>query len=255
QNLPHYGTLYGNGKPVSEEELLAADPQLILLMGELTESFKERANELSDRFSIPVVLFDNGLEALPEAYRLMGEICGREERAGELGHYCEGVLERAERITDSIPPEDRKRVFYSLGTDGLKTYPVKTTVSDYIELCGALNVVNVPYKKITGHVSVSFEELLTWNPEYILAGSFANSPANSGSIYHQGKWKALNSEIELIPYIPFDAFAKPPSVNRLGGILWLQDLLYPDLTDYDSEEELKEFNRLFYGIESEGELP
>ena len=248
RNLPRYGTLYGNGKAVSEEEVFAARPQLILLMGDLTPGLTAKAEELADRFRMPVVVLDGALEAMDEAYRLLGDICGKEDRAEELGSYCREVLDSAAALTGTIPAGERKRVFYSLNGDGLDTYPVGTALSDYMELCGAVNVVDVAYSKKMGHMAVSFEELVGWSPEYILAGSFANSPANEGSIYNRPAWKALNARVEVIPHIPFDIFAKPPSANRIAGILWLQDLLYPDRVDYDLEGELAWFNSLFYRI-------
>ncbi len=248
RNLPNYGTLYGNGKAIGEEEVFAADPQLILLMGEVTPGLISRADELADRFRMPVVVLDGDLEALDGAYRLLGEICGREERALELGAYCRRVIDNATALTEGLGGDERKTVFYSLDSDGLNTYPVGTSLSDYMELCGAVNVADVPYTKKLGHMSVSFEELAGWAPDFILAGSFANTPANEGSVYNRPAWKALNAQVAVIPHIPFDIFAKPPSVNRIAGILWLQDLLYPDRVDYDLERELEGFNRLFYRI-------
>ena len=53
RNLPKYGTLYGNGKTISEEEVFLADPQVILLMGDMTAALKKRADELQNLFRIP----------------------------------------------------------------------------------------------------------------------------------------------------------------------------------------------------------
>ena len=118
-----------------------------------------------------------------------------------------------------------------------------------MEFCGAVNVVDIPYTKKMGHMPVSFEQLVEWAPRYILAGSFGNSPANEGSVYNKAAWKALGAEVAVVPHIPFDIFAKPPSVNRIAGIIWLQALLYPDRVGFDLNEELTEFNRLFYRID------
>ena len=250
RNLPQYGTLYGNGKAISEEEVFLAAPQLILLMGELTEELIARADELQERFKMPVVVLDGNLYSLDRAYILLGNICGTRERAETLSAYCRNVIDRAAVLTESLGEADKKTVFYSLDADGLKTYPRGSTLSEYMELCGALNVVDVPYLKKMGHMTISFEQLAVWAPGYILAGSFSNSPANEGSVYNRPAWKALGAEVAVIPHIPFDIFAKPPSVNRIAGILWLQDLLYPDKIAYDLDRELAELNRLFYRIEA-----
>ncbi len=247
RKLPKYGTLYGNGKAVSDEEVFAARPQLLLLMGELTDDLTARADELTARFRLPVVVLDGDLNRMDGAYRLLGEICGVPQRAEELALFCRGVIDRAVTLTATLSGEEKKTVFYSLG-DGLETYPRGTALSDYMELCGAVNVVDLPYDRVLGHMNISFEELAVRAPEYILAGSFANSPANEGSVYNRPAWKALKAQVALIPHLPFDIFAKPPSANRIAGIIWLQALLYPDRVDYDVEEELDRFNRLFYGM-------
>ena len=250
RNLPKYGTLYGNGKAISEEEVFLAHPQLILLMGDLIREIKVRADELENRFKIPVVVLDGDLNSLDKAYLLLGEICGVRDRAAELAVYCRRVIDRAEALTAGIEERDKKTVFYSLDADGLKTYPRGTSLSEYMELCGAVNVVDVPYTKKMGHMTISFEQLVGWDPQFILAGSFANTPANRGSVYNKPAWKALNAEVAVVPHLPFDIFAKPPSVNRIAGILWLQDLLYPDKVEYDLDRDMAEFNRLFYRIET-----
>ena len=41
----------------------------------------------------------------------------------------------------------------------------------------------------------------------------------------------------------------PPSVNRILGIWWLGNLVYPDIYDYDMREISKEFYSLFYNYE------
>lgn len=40
--------------------------------------------------------------------------------------------------------------------------------------------------------------------------------------------------------------SRPPSTNRIMGVLWLGELLYPQVYDYDIVEEMQEFYELFY---------
>jgi iron complex transport system substrate-binding protein len=41
----------------------------------------------------------------------------------------------------------------------------------------------------------------------------------------------------------------PPAAHRLVSILWLGNVFYPDVFDYDLEEEVKEFYKVFYNYE------
>ena len=43
--------------------------------------------------------------------------------------------------------------------------------------------------------------------------------------------------------------SSPPSVNRMIGIEWLGNLVYPDLYSSNIREEVKNFYQLFYHID------
>ena len=47
--------------------------------------------------------------------------------------------------------------------------------------------------------------------------------------------------------------SSPPSINRVLGIYWLGNLLYPELYDYDMVEKAQEFYRLFWHCELSAE--
>ena len=49
-----------------------------------------------------------------------------------------------------------------------------------------------------------------------------------------------------IPGLPYDWMSSPPSVNRVLGIWWLGNLLYPQLYDYDMTAVAQEYYRLFW---------
>ena len=51
------------------------------------------------------------------------------------------------------------------------------------------------------------------------------------------------------PQYPFNWFDRPPTVNRLIGLVWLAEELYPDIYEYDLSAEVTEFFKLFYGVE------
>lgn len=246
--LKNYGVLYGNGKSANDEEIIKNNPDFILLMGEESEAIALKADQLTKRLGIPVVVLYSDLGSSIEAYKIIGRICGLEDRCESLAEYTNKVISRAERITQSIKTEDKKKVYYSLETTGLKTYPAGSSNTTLIELCGGENVISLPKNSKFGTMTISFEELLIHKPDLILAGSFPNREMRDGTVFDQKHWEILNAEVSVIPRNPFNIFEKPPSVNRVAGIIWLQNELYPDLVDYNSQKELLKFQDLFYGI-------
>ena len=52
--------------------------------------------------------------------------------------------------------------------------------------------------------------------------------------------------VYLSPHLPFGWFDFPPCANRLIGLPWLSEILYPDLFRHDLRRETSRFHELFY---------
>lgn len=61
--------------------------------------------------------FDN----IRTAYKLLGEILGAEERAGEIATYLERVYNDVTAATADIPDSEKVRLYYAEGPLGLQT--------------------------------------------------------------------------------------------------------------------------------------
>jgi iron complex transport system substrate-binding protein len=219
----------------------------------------EQADRLQKLLNIPVVMLDSGITKLPAIYRFAGSLLGEEDRAEALAHYTEALLAEVGEKAAAIPEADRVRVYYAEGIEGLQTDPGGSLHSELIEFIGAINVADV--EDIIGvggmgRAQVSPEQLANWQPEVIIACHDQGFASNSGTynvILKDPRFSALNavkeSEVYEIPYKPFNIFDRPPSVNRIIGVKWLANLLYPDFFDDDIQQEFKNFYKLFYQIE------
>ena len=99
---------------------------------------------------------------------------------------------------------------------------------------------------------VDLEQILEWNPEYIL---FAPDSCYA-EVASLPEWQSLDAiaaghyyEAPYGPYGPYGWLSSPPAVQRYLGILWLGSLLYPEYTDYDLQEEVTAYYKLFYGCD------
>jgi iron complex transport system substrate-binding protein len=132
-------------------------------------------------------------------------------------------------------------------------------VQDALDL---INIGNVAYLPGTGGrgmgmPSVSYEQLLLWQPDAILVSEYNMGNNAMSNIYGEimsGKnfsnlTAVQSGAVYRIPQFPFSWFGKPPSVARLLGCLFLTDTLYPEYSKIDLNAEITEFYSLFYRLE------
>jgi hypothetical protein len=126
-------------------------------------------------------------------------------------------------------------------------YKVETTPED--ARGGGVNIANVELKGGMGMSEVSLEQVLAWDPDVIITWNQEQS-GYYPQLLEDPKWKELKAvkegKVYEIPCAPFSWFDRPPSVNRILGLKWLGNALYPDIYNYDLTKEIKEFYSLFY---------
>ena len=260
QNLPNLGGWYGKGNEGNIEEIIKADPDLVLAAG-VDQSSIDTADQLQEKQGIPVVLIDTDFDSMAESYRFVGRITGNVERGEELAAYTEETIQRAREITASIPEDKRVTVYYAEEALGLNTDPSGSPHSRLIDLCGGINVADCEISPGYGRTEVSMEQVIAWDPQFIIA-CVDNGFADSGSysaIMNNSQWAVIRAvkdgHVYETPTVPQNWFDRPPSVNTIIGIKWVQNLLYPEYTDYDIKEETKAFYSLFYHYDlSDGEV-
>ncbi|MGI5936742.1 MAG: ABC transporter substrate-binding protein, partial [Oscillospiraceae bacterium] len=93
-NLPYIGHIYGGKGDVNLEELTLLEPHLLIDIGESKGSVAEDLDNLQEQTGITCVHIEATLEAMPETYRKLGRLLGREERGEALAEYCERIYGR-----------------------------------------------------------------------------------------------------------------------------------------------------------------
>lgn len=250
------------GKPYAledaAEEIIRLRPDIILLADYLTPENIERADRLQEKVQLPVVLADNDFLKYTEILTFMGELFDNHERAAELctfiAEYVNPVMEKAK----TIAADRRKRIYYAEGMKGLNTDPQGSVHSLLINLCGGVNIAITDLLAGKGMTSVSMEQILAWNPDVVLvwSGNF-DSLDSYREIMTSDVWAQLdavkNGEVYQVPWRPFGWIDRPPGMNRLIGLIWLANILYPDEFQYDTNSIAKEFFIKFWHYEMSDE--
>ncbi|HHU22019.1 MAG TPA: ABC transporter substrate-binding protein [Clostridiales bacterium] len=252
-NLPQIGHIYGGKGEVNLEELALLAPQLLIDIGEAKSSVAEDLDTLQEQTGITCVHIEATLETMPQVYRKLGRLLGREERGEDLAEYCQRIYDRTMDIINQVG-DNRADVLYCLGPEGLNVLAKDSYHAELIDmLTNNVAVVDEPSSKGTGN-EVDMEQLLLWNPDYII---FAPE-VSLDSLVKEPSWQQMKAISQgnyiKVPFGPFNWMGMPPSVQRYLGLIWLPAALYPDYVDYDAYEEIAEYFRLFYHSELSREL-
>lgn len=247
KQLTFLGDLYDSSE-ANIEELAAINPQLIIDVGESKKSLAEDMDSLQDKTRIVSVHIDGTITTMPEVYRKLGKLLGKEERAEELAVYCEKILAQTDEVMKKVG-DNKVKALYVTGEDGLSVLANGTYHAEIFDMLTTnVAVIDGPARKGTGN-EVSIEQIALWNPEYMI---FA-----PGSIYSSAKERDVFKELSAItegkylevPCGPYNWMGSPPSVQCYLSMIWLTSELYPEYCDFDAEAEIKEYYRLFYDFE------
>ena len=245
-NLPIIGQLYGTKGALNLETLLAADPDVVIDVGEPKEGIAEDMDSLQAQTGIPFVHIAAATATMGDTYRLLGTLLGMETQAETLARYCDETYALMQALMEKVGEENKPSVLYCMGDAGLNVVAKGSYHAEILDLMSDnAAVVDAPSSKGTG-TEVDMEQLLNWAPSVIIFApnsvydrvgqdeTWQQLPANSAKHYYKA------------PFGPYNWLGFPASVQRYLGMLWLGKLLYPEQADYDLFEKTSEFYKLFY---------
>jgi len=250
--LPVIGSMQGGNTTASREEVAALNPDVIVYMTTLDANTAATADSIQESMNIPVVTVGFDLETIGESYRFLGELLNCTDRADELGAYCDNIISDVKEKSASIAENDKVTFYYTSGGKGLQTSPGGSSHTEIIELAGGLNVVSLPAES-NGRLKVNMEQVLAWNPDVIITAPSENGGNVSAMITGDSTWGTLdavkNGKVYSAPAEPFSWLDAPVSVNRIIGICWIAETIYPDVYEYDLNQCAKDFYSLFYSCD------
>lgn len=232
--LPSIGT----AKELDLEGCAALSPDLAILPMKLKNSV-----ESLEALGIPVIIVNpESQELLTEMIRLVGIATNTAETAEKLISF---VAEQESYLANTLAGADMPSVYLSGNSSMLLTAGDAMYQSDMIRLAGGKNVA----ADITDTywAQIDYEQLLSWDPEYIILASSAkytvedvlNDPnlANCTAVIHGNVYQ-----------IPCDVESwDSPVPSSFLGALWLAHILHPELmTDTNRTAITNEYYETFY---------
>ncbi|GHT49031.1 ABC transporter substrate-binding protein [Spirochaetia bacterium] len=245
--LPFVGQVFGT-RDFNYEEAAKMGAQIVIDCGDPFPKIADDMEGITEKLGIPSIHITAKLSSTPQAFRTLGKVLKREEKAEALALFCEKTINH---LNDVVEKTGGKKVsaLYCMGREGLNVLSAGTIHSEVLDaITDNKAVVDNPASRGSGN-EANMEQINLWNPQVIL---FAQT-----SIYddaaNRAEWKELdaikNKRYYKVPDLPYNWMGSPPSINRFLSMLWLCSILYPQYTDYDLYTEVKEYYKLFYAYE------
>ncbi len=229
-------------KGINIEEVISLEPDLVLLPG----GNKELVNNLEAKGINAFGVVAENLNQLKETMAELGKAFGKDEKAREFVKYYDDTIKMVEERIANLNDEN-KPVVYLCGSSFLSTHAQEVYQNDLIKLAGGKNAAG---EIKGGKVDISPEQLITWNPDIILAAQYTTE-VKLEDILTDKRWQkidaVMNKKVFWFPsnITPWDY----PSAESILGIKWLAQKLHPELfEDIDMSKEANDFYRKFYGI-------
>jgi len=254
-NKAEIGQLYGGKGEMDLEALLSAAPDVVIDIGEPKGTIGDDMTALTEQTGIPFVHIDATIATAPEAYRTLGKLLCREEEAEPIAQWCETTYANMSAMMEKVDADNaRKTLLYCLGDNGVNVIAEGSFHAETINMMSK-NLAVVEDIVATGLGNeVDLEQILLWDPEVIL---FAPDSCYE-EIANAAQWQSVGAvarrSFYKTPTGPYGWLSSPPGVQRYLGMLWLGELLYPAYTEYDLQEEVMAYYKLFYDCDLTEEM-
>ena len=234
--LPAVGTM----KESNVELIASLNPDLVIMPQKLAES-AETLTGLG--FDVLLVNPENH-EDLCGMLSLIGDACGVSGKADELIAYYDAQMTALDALTAGA---DAPTVYMGGNSSYLTTAPADMYQSSLIDLAGGINAG----AELEGNywTEVSYETVLTWNPDVIVIPSGADYTAED--ILGDSQLSALtavqNGDVYTMPS-QLEEWDSPIPSGILGA-MWLTSVLHPELYDMETfTADAVRFYETFYGF-------
>lgn len=229
--------------PAADKELLLLKPDVYIDYGSMHEDYVASIDAIQRRTRIPGIILDGRLDRIPSVYRRLGAAVGAPARGTQLATAAEAMLSKYRGALTGVAAP---RVYLACSSDGFVPCLADDTASEQLTLLGAVNVAgtssSAPRRPRT------IDEIRALAPDVIImtaGGAVAKLRANPA-------WQTIpavaRGRVLQFPGIPDSWGPRPPSVNRLAGLLWLARAIPDRPLDRAFTDEMRAFYATFYHL-------
>lgn len=208
--------------------------------------------DVVEQLEINVFLMDAETpEQLKETVLLLGDLFGPHSsaQAQAWNAYYDFVIETITNQIGDVPSEEKIRVLFT-GTEPLRVASGDMYQTDIITAAGGISVS----AELMGFWNdVNMEQVAIWDPDVIIVPPYGG--ASVEAITESAEWQILsavqNRRVYRMPRLvaPWDT----PGPDSVMGVVWMAELLYPELIEFSCGTEAEYFYNTFLNYAISGE--
>jgi iron complex transport system substrate-binding protein len=225
-----------------DAELLALDVDLYVDYGTIDNDYVAALEAISERTGVPAVILDGSLEHVPDVYRRLGAALGVGERGERLAREAERIIEKY-RGTLADPPV---RVYLACSQNGLTPCVEGHSSAEAAELLGAVNVGGKLGE--SGRRPLTLAEIRERAPDIVIAASQSAARELRASTEWQQLPAVAAGRVYAPPELPVNWGPRPPSVNRVPGLIWLAYVLRGRPFDLEFRDDIRVLFAALYHV-------
>jgi iron complex transport system substrate-binding protein len=229
--------------PAADAELVALKPDVYIDYGTVDADYVAAIDAVQKRTGVPGIILDGTLSKIPNVYRRLGAALGVQARGERLGAEAERLLAKYRGVLSS--PTMPMRVYLACSADGYSPCLEDTSAGEQLHWLGGLNVAGT--RATAPRRPLTLDEIKAMKPDVIIV----NGPA--ATLRADPAWRGVDAvsagRVYQWPSLPYGWGSRPPSVNRLPGVLWLAYVARGRSVDAEFQTDLREFFSDFYHLE------
>jgi iron complex transport system substrate-binding protein len=208
------------------------------------EDYIASVNAVQQRTRVPGIILDGALPRIPDTYRRLGTALGVAARGEQLAAAVERLLSKYRGTLAAKAP----RVYLACSSDGFVPCLEDDSSGEQLKWLGGVNVAGTRATALRRPHTI--DEIKTFAPHAIVVTGGRDAVAR---LRADPVWQSVDAvaagRVYQYPRLPYSWGARPPSVNRLPGVIWLAYVLHERAFDAEFTADVRAFFREFYHLE------
>jgi iron complex transport system substrate-binding protein len=228
QDKPKIGGFSATEIDVSMEQVVAADPDLILATETHVSEVVPKLEQLLPETKVIVLLTQTeSFDVIFEAINLVGKCTNTENKAAQLVTEMKSKIKAVTDKTNNLQDSERPKVLYIVWYDPIFAIGGGTLGNSLIEAAGGINI----FQEQIGAPIVDLETIIDRNPQVILGSAAIGEGADLPYQFalNEERLKGVDARINNRVYGVNDDITGRPGPRIVEALEQLAKMLHPEL--------------------------